>query len=216
MPHFFGGPAKHEFAALSCPFSVPHMMAAQLLALQRLAPGAPIITGAVHRSRHDREEELLVLLLDHMNDGRGYSGKLAAWCGQLGLRGLQFARTATRRVHAGRLESIVIVVHGSSAGLDELLSRLCSEYVDVNARNQKCKERKSVVLSRGAAPPKFRLPSEPGAAGSLQLHMYDQVESGQPEPATQGCLEDQFSCRGLQSLWSCVHASGLRVKEFQR
>ena len=162
-------------------------------------------------SQQPPSQELLIVLLDHMNDSNGYSKKLSSWCDHLDLEGIQFARTANRRKQAGRTESIVIVLHGNKASLDDWLTQLISEHVDVNARGQKCKERKSVVLYRDVVPSTFNLQSESGQRYTRCL--YDKVESGN---LNSNCLEDHFSLNGLDSLWSIVLKSGLRVREFQR
>ena len=72
--------------------------------------------------------EILLLLIDHMNDGKGYSRKLAQWAGQLGLAGFQLARPAHAHAKAGRLEGIVVALSGEPAAHSEFLMRLRTHY----------------------------------------------------------------------------------------
>eukprot|EP00937_MAST-01D_sp_MAST-1D-sp2_P000323 g323.t1 len=139
-------------------------------------------------------DELCITFIDHMNDGKGYSKKLAHWAEQLGLRGMQFARTA-RSGQAGRLESAIVMLHGSGDGIGEWLTRLRTQYVDVNSKGLRCKERKSNVLSRHRAPDELRLEAEAGALQPYSQHIFDEPMS----------LLSVFQHLGLQSVWeSCV------------
>ena len=89
-----------------------------------------------------------VIRIDHMNDSRGYLKKLEAWAGQLGLAGRIFYREAGTAKASGRVEGVVAVLEGEDEGVGAWLTRLRSEYVDVDGRGGKCKERKSTVMCR--------------------------------------------------------------------
>ena len=109
------------------------------------------------------DEELCIVLIDHMNNGRAYSKKIAAWAQQLGITGRQLSRvaaqkrapkaTATNGDGGGRLEGVIVLLLGDSSAISGWLTRLRTQYVDVNVKGLNCKERKSTVLSRGPPPP---------------------------------------------------------------
>ena len=92
-----------------------------------------------------------VIRIDHMNDSRGYLKKLETWAGQLGLAGRIFYREAGTARASGRVEGVVAVIEGEEEGVGAWLTRLRSEYVDVDSRGGKCKERKSTVMCRREA-----------------------------------------------------------------
>lgn len=93
----------------------------------------------------------LVLRVDHMNKPKQYLSKLSKWCKQLGLSGRVWHRPPTR--DNARIQDVYIALLGVEGPLDTFLARLRTEYVDVDSRGVRCKERKSTVLSRRNAPP---------------------------------------------------------------
>ena len=133
------------------------------------APGgetAGAATVDTHAAGAEEAEELCLVLIDHMNNGRAYSKKIAAWAQQLSIAGRQLSRAAAQKRApkaaagaagggggGGRLEGVIVLLLGDSSAISGWLTRLRTQYVDVNAKGLNCKERKSTVLSRGPAPP---------------------------------------------------------------
>jgi len=76
---------------------------------------------------------------------------LKKWCEQLGLAARVYYREAGTAKASGRVEAVVVVLEGPEDGVGSWLTRLRSEYVDVDGRGGKCKERKSTVLCRREA-----------------------------------------------------------------
>ena len=92
---------------------------------------------------------LLILLIDHMNDSRGYTKKLAHWDKQLGLVGMQLFRHCPSSSHMHRFEGVLLLLYGARGeDVSEWLCRLRTHKVDLNARGTACKERKSTVLAQ--------------------------------------------------------------------
>lgn len=92
-----------------------------------------------------------VVKIDHMNDSKGYMKSLKKWCEQLGLAARVFYREAASGKASGRVEAVVVVLEGPDDAVSGWLTRLRSEYVDVDGRGAKCKERKSTVMCRREA-----------------------------------------------------------------
>ena len=96
----------------------------------------------------------MVLHIDHMNDPPSYTRLLQQWCAQLGV--------SCVLLHIGeltntRLRGADLVMRADRAALSEFAHRLRTEYVDVDARGRKCRERQATILCRRAfhegAPP---------------------------------------------------------------
>ncbi len=132
-------------------------LAVEMLAVQAEA-GAAAEAG-------DREGDgaltQCVVKIDHMNDSKNYMKALKKWCEQLGLAARVFYREAGTTKASGRVEGVVVVLEGPDDAVSGWLTRLRSEYVDVDGRGGKCKERKSTVMCRrevvDSAPPTARL-----------------------------------------------------------
>ena len=85
-----------------------------------------------------------VIMIDHMNDAKGYMKKLRKWTDQLGARGLLWWRMGPRRV-----ESVVVLLAGRASVLKAFVTRLRTQYVDVNSRGDRCREKQSRVCWEG-------------------------------------------------------------------
>jgi solute carrier family 25 carnitine/acylcarnitine transporter 20/29 len=93
-----------------------------------------------------------VVRIDHMNASKPYLAKLAKWASQLGLAGVVYVRGNEVTIkRGGRIEGISVVLEGGEEAISGWLTRLRSEYVDVDSRGSKCKERKATVLCRRQA-----------------------------------------------------------------
>eukprot|EP00941_MAST-03F_sp_MAST-3F-sp1_P001605 g1605.t1 len=91
----------------------------------------------------DKEIEVALVHVDHMNDSKNYTAKLRKWCALLSLDMIMFYVCKKKR-----FENIKLLVQGDEADISQFLKRLRTEYVDVNASGKKCKERKSKVQFR--------------------------------------------------------------------
>ena len=117
-----------------------------------------------------------VVRVDHMNDSKGYVRTLQKWCANLGLDARLFwsdpngaasssrhatwtsedrdgepemsARGVVGPPPGGRVENVFVVVGGDGDGVQKFLARLRTEFVDVDSRGNKCRERQSTVLCR--------------------------------------------------------------------
>ncbi|GMI42145.1 hypothetical protein TeGR_g12244 [Tetraparma gracilis] len=101
----------------------------------------------------DDEEELHVCLLriDHMNKPSGYMKHLEKWSKMLGLASRVYFYETNKVLP--KVEGVYCVLVGYESSCSDFLVRLLVEYVDLDTRGQKCKERKSNVLARRAASP---------------------------------------------------------------
>ena len=91
--------------------------------------------------------------IDHMRQCSHYLKLLQKWCSQLGLSGRVFYRNASGRpiVGKGRLvmwRDVYVLVRGETCAIGEFVKRLRTEYVDVDSRGQRCRERQSSLLWR--------------------------------------------------------------------
>ena len=93
-------------------------------------------------------ESYCVVSIDHMNDYKGYVGRLERWATTSGLRGAFYCYAAPKSTASGRHEGGVAVLQGDDSAISDWLKRLRSEAVDVDARGKRCKERQAVVLRR--------------------------------------------------------------------
>ena len=89
---------------------------------------------------------LLVLWIDHMNDLSGYSKKIKSFATQEGLTGVLHYRMKERA------EDICLILQGSDDGITSFMAKMRTQYMDVNSKGLKCKERKMAVLFQGTAP----------------------------------------------------------------
>lgn len=106
-----------------------------------------------------------VVRIDHMNDSKGYTKTLQKWSQQLGLDVRMFYERSPKAASgaetgaldkvgpptAGRVEGVYVVLGGDGESIQSFLTRLRTEFVDVDAKGAKCKERKSTVMCRRAA-----------------------------------------------------------------
>ena len=172
-----------ELAGEECLFDLVTVLTAALSeALQQQAkasgPGA---------TADDTHYERTVVLIDHMNDSSGYTKKLQRWAGQLGLDLDLWYRMPTASIGVSkkvRVEGVYALLGGPTCEVSSFITRLKTEYVDVNKQGTKCKERKSQTLSRG--------PSD-GTATASGLHSYDDdAEELKNRLAEFGCTADQL------------------------
>ncbi len=122
---------------------------AQELAVEMLATQAE--AGAAAEAGDSEGANALtqcVVKIDHMNDSKNYMKALKKWCEQLGLAARVFYREAGTAKASGRVEAVLVVLEGPDDAVGGWLTRLRSEYVDVDGRGGKCKERKSTVMCR--------------------------------------------------------------------
>uniref|UniRef100_A0A7S0IJL4 RWD domain-containing protein 3 n=1 Tax=Micromonas pusilla TaxID=38833 RepID=A0A7S0IJL4_MICPS len=102
-----------------------------------------------------------VVRIDHMNDGKGYTKTLRRWSRELAVDARVFyARESSGEVPKGsegsiegppsgpqgRVEGVYAVLGGDGDDVRSFLTRLRTEFVDVDARGARCKERKSTVM----------------------------------------------------------------------
>jgi solute carrier family 25 carnitine/acylcarnitine transporter 20/29 len=106
-----------------------------------------------------------VVRIDHMNDSKGYTKTLQKWSQQLGLDVRMFYERSPKAASGaetgaldkvgpptgGRVEGVYMVLAGDGESVQSFLTRLRTEFVDVDAKGAKCKERKSTVMCRRAA-----------------------------------------------------------------
>ena len=113
--------------------------------------------AATARQRRDREERAeaagtgeaphnAVVRIDHMNCRKTYCRLLERWSGDLGLGVRLFFRAGGLRRPKGA-EGVLACLSGAPEAIGAWLHRLRTEYVDVDARGAKCKERQSTVLA---------------------------------------------------------------------
>lgn len=108
-----------------------------------------------------------LLRIDHMNNPQKYTRSLQKWAEQLEISGHLYLRQ-----DGSRAKDIAVILRGVSAqNVNSFIVRLRTEYVDVNSKGQKCKERMAQVIhsygeecasSGGDFPP----------AGDLIKHVY--------------------------------------------
>ena len=103
--------------------------------------------------------------IDHMNDSKGYTKTLQKWSQQLGVDVRMFYERSPKAASGaetgaldkvgpptgGRVEGVYVVLGGDGESIQSFLTRLRTEFVDVDAKGAKCKERKSTVMCRRAA-----------------------------------------------------------------
>lgn len=102
-----------------------------------------------------------VVRIDHMNDGRGYTKTLRRWSRELAVDARVFyACESSGEVRkgsegsiegppsgpTGRVEGVYAVLGGDGDDVRSFLTRLRTEFVDVDAKGARCKERKSTVM----------------------------------------------------------------------
>ena len=106
-----------------------------------------------------------VVRIDHMNDSKGYTKTLQKWSQQLGVDVRMFYERSPKAASGaetgaldkvgpptgGRVEGVYVVLAGDGESIQSFLTRLRTEFVDVDAKGAKCKERKSTVMCRRAA-----------------------------------------------------------------
>ena len=92
-------------------------------------------------------QQVAVVRIDHMNASKQYMAKLRKWAEQLGLAGRVFFHP-TEKKSGERVEGVCVVLVGAVDSVSGWLSRLRSEYIDVDSKGNKCKERKSTTLSQ--------------------------------------------------------------------
>ena len=99
--------------------------------------------------------------IDHMNDGKGYTKTLRRWSRELAVDARVFyACESSGEVRKGsegsiegppsgplgRVEGVYAVLGGDGDDVRSFLTRLRTEFVDVDAKGARCKERKSTVM----------------------------------------------------------------------
>ena len=92
------------------------------------------------------EESVTVIYIDHMNDPNKYLNILKKWCEAAQLSARVFWRQPTDRSIGKRKEGIYLCLRGSDKETKQILRRLRTEFVDVDSKGKKCKERKSSVV----------------------------------------------------------------------
>lgn len=131
-------------------YSLVESVQARLASLAEEATASALALSSSQLADAPATGQLLILLIDHMNDSRGYTKKLSLWAKQLGLTGMQLFRypsSASPAEH--RVEGVVVLLHGDNRkDISEFLCRLRTHKVDVNGRGDACKERKSTVLTQ--------------------------------------------------------------------
>ena len=101
-----------------------------------------------------------VVRIDHMNDSKGYTKTLRRWSRELGVdarvfyelpkssgevpKGSEVGREGPPS--GGRVEGVYVVLGGAGDDVRSFLTRLRTEFVDVDAKGARCKERKSTVM----------------------------------------------------------------------
>lgn len=132
---------------------------------------------------------LLIILIDHMNDSRAYTKKLAGWAKNLRLTGVQLFRRPEGKVRRKqRTEDVLVLLHGDGDGIAEWLCRLRTQKVDVNSRGNPCKERKSTVLAQVDAKAAPRVLLQGSSSGHYETVQYASLQD----------IEHFFSQSGLE------------------
>lgn len=101
------------------------------------------------RKRRDEAAEMhhAMIRIDHMNDSAGYLKTMARFCDAEGLGCRVFHTPPTDVDGRKRVEGVFVALSGSNEGIKSFCARLRTEFVDVDRRGVKCKERKSTVLA---------------------------------------------------------------------
>mmetsp|Transcript_36913 Transcript_36913/g.77758 ORF Transcript_36913/g.77758 Transcript_36913/m.77758 type:complete len:291 (-) Transcript_36913:155-1027(-) len=105
--------------------------------------------GRSAQTREDVQRENAVVRIDHMNSAKPYVRSLEVWAAQYGLAGRLFYRASGQ---PGKREytDILLLLAGEVDCVSSLLQRLRTEYVDVDSRGARCRERQATVLCRRA------------------------------------------------------------------
>ena len=95
-----------------------------------------------------------VVHIDHMNDSRNYFKLLKKWANKLSLNVRILYRNpdhnkVKNRSGGSRVENIYLLLSGNCAeGIKSFLSQLRTEFVDIDAKGKKCKERNAKLLGQ--------------------------------------------------------------------
>ena len=165
----------------------------ELAAISELHRVDPIPVVVLKEEEESSMEEVAVIYIDHMNDSSGYSRKLRKWTRQLGLSALHIFWTTTP---TGRCEKIYIFLFGEHESISDFNKRLKTEFVDVNAKSLKCKERKSEMLSRRAKGECSSGSSGGGDKLGFTITEYENTEEGRE---LLDRMLDEFSASGAAS-----------------
>ena len=118
--------------------------------------------------------EASLLRIDHMNDFQGYTASLSRWAKDLSIQAVLMLQN---KAGQKRASDIAVYLQGHGEALKAFLKRLRTEYVDVNSRGQKCKERQFQVLcSREVPPPGSPSDTSGLTSAGLEICMYSSKE----------------------------------------
>lgn len=81
-----------------------------------------------------------VICIDHMNNHAAYMKTLRKWSEGYGLAGKLLYRMRAR------VENVYVILYGPPDAIGSFITRLRTEYVDIDSRGIKCKERQSTVM----------------------------------------------------------------------
>lgn len=95
------------------------------------------------------EEYHAVVKIDHMNDSVGYLKLLRKFCESSGV-GARVLHAEPPEGAGKRVEGVFVALSGSNDGIKTFISRLRTEFVDVDAKGVKCRERKATTLCHRA------------------------------------------------------------------
>ena len=113
-----------------------------LQAFQSLLCESSEALGASPRPPKEDTGEIALVFIDHMNKHKPYLTLLHSWALQYNLTGQVYFKKRSR------IEGVHVVLTGPGGGVTRWLTRLRTEYVDVDKRGRKCKERKGTLVER--------------------------------------------------------------------
>ena len=97
-------------------------------------------------ARGEDEDHHAVVRIDHMNDSIGYMKNLKKFAESAGVAARVLHKKPDASESSRRVEGVFVALSGSSDGIKTFLTRLRTEFVDVDSKGIKCRERKATTL----------------------------------------------------------------------
>lgn len=121
-----------------------------------------------------------VIHIDHMNDSRNYLKLLKKWANKLALSARILYRNPDHnkiknKSGGYRVEKIYVLLVGNADDIKKFLSQLRTEFVDIDAKGKKCKERNAKLLGQRSSPV---LPKDQKTTSSTSFNMEDTQFTG--------------------------------------
>jgi len=146
----------------------------------------------VSNSKPETVLEVSLIYIDHMNEPKTYIDNIKRW-----LKGINADVHIFLRLENNRAKDVVLVVCASPISLQAFRKRLRTEYVDVNARGRKCKERQLETLGTF---PATASRIQGGLRGKFEVVSYTSTEE----------LHQQLSVLQVLDMW--LVATGVQDK----